>query len=97
MDPFMPTLKAPGTQRLKLKYDKLVSSFAFISNLRRYTLGASSAAAVRVLEGLIGGGGGGGGGSGDGGGVGMQGMEARLVQAVLHSIEERVAFGKFGL
>jgi len=29
-------LKAPGTERLILKYDKLLSSVAFISNLRRY-------------------------------------------------------------
>jgi len=36
VDPFKPTLKAPGTKRLKLKHDKLVSSFAFIFNLRRY-------------------------------------------------------------
>ena len=60
-------------------------------------LGASSAAAVvtAAMEGLVGGGeGGGGGGSGDGGGVGMEG---RLVEAVLHSIEERAAFGRFGL
>ena len=36
VDPIKPTLKAPGTQRLKLKYDKLLSSFAFNFNLRRY-------------------------------------------------------------
>ena len=30
-------LKAPGTKRLKLKYDVLLSSFAFSFNLRRYT------------------------------------------------------------
>jgi hypothetical protein len=29
-------LKAPGTQRLNLKYDKLLSSLAFEFNLRRY-------------------------------------------------------------
>jgi hypothetical protein len=35
-----PTLKAPGTKRLKLKYDKLLSilpKIAFNLNLRRYT------------------------------------------------------------
>jgi len=32
-----PTLKAPGTKRLKLKYNILLSSFAFNCNLRRYT------------------------------------------------------------
>jgi len=34
-----PVLKAPGTKRLKLKYDKLLSSFAFNFNLRRYSKG----------------------------------------------------------
>jgi len=33
-----PTLKAPGTKRLKLKYDSLRSIFAFKFNLRRYTM-----------------------------------------------------------
>jgi hypothetical protein len=32
-----PTLKPPGTKRLKLKCDVLLSTFAFKSNLRRYT------------------------------------------------------------
>ena len=36
VDPFKSTLKAPGTKRLKLKYDKLLSNFAFNFNLRRY-------------------------------------------------------------
>ena len=31
-----PTLKAPGTKPLKLKFDKLLSSCAFRINLRRY-------------------------------------------------------------
>ena len=31
-------LKPPGTECLKLKYDNLLSSFAFKFNLRRYTL-----------------------------------------------------------
>ena len=31
-----PMLKASGTKRLKLNYDKLVSSFASKLNLRRY-------------------------------------------------------------
>ena len=37
VDPIEPTSKAPGTKRLKLEYDKLLSSFAFKFNLRRYT------------------------------------------------------------
>jgi hypothetical protein len=39
VEPIKPTLKAPGSKRLKLKYDKPHSSFAFKFNLRRYTLG----------------------------------------------------------
>jgi len=34
-----PVLKAPCFQRLKLKYDKLLSSFAFNFDLRRYIKG----------------------------------------------------------
>ena len=32
-----PTLKAPGSKRLKLEHEKLLSNFAFNFNLRRYT------------------------------------------------------------
>jgi len=39
VDPVQPTLKAPGTKRLKLKYDDLVSNFTFKFNLRRYNKG----------------------------------------------------------
>jgi hypothetical protein len=34
-----PTLKAPGTRRLKLQHDEPLSSFAVKLNLRRYDLG----------------------------------------------------------
>jgi len=34
-DPIIPTLKAPGTKRLKLKCDEPLSNFAFNINLRR--------------------------------------------------------------
>ena len=37
VDPIKPTLKPPGTKRLKLKCDVLLSTFAFKFNLRRYT------------------------------------------------------------
>ena len=37
--PIKPTLKAPGTKRLKLKYDEALSNFAFKFNLRRYIKG----------------------------------------------------------
>jgi hypothetical protein len=38
VDPIKPKLKAPGTKRLKLKYDELLSTFAFKINSRRYTM-----------------------------------------------------------
>jgi len=37
VDPVKPTLKAPGTMRLKAKHVKLLSNFAVRFNLRRYT------------------------------------------------------------
>ena len=37
VEPMNPTLKVPGAKRLNLKYDELLSSFAFNFNLRRYT------------------------------------------------------------
>jgi hypothetical protein len=37
VDPIKPTLKPPGTKRLKLKNDATPSKFAFNFNLRRYT------------------------------------------------------------
>ena len=37
VDPIKPILRAPGTERLKLKYDEPPSKFAFKFNLRRYT------------------------------------------------------------
>jgi len=39
VDPFKRTLKPPGTKRLRLQYDELVSSVAFNFNMRRYTTG----------------------------------------------------------
>jgi len=36
VDPVKPMLKPPGTKRLSLKYDILLSSRAFIMYLRRY-------------------------------------------------------------
>ena len=40
VDPIKPTLKAPGTKRLKLKCDVLLSTSAFKSNSRRYNKAA---------------------------------------------------------
>jgi hypothetical protein len=39
VDPIKPTLKPPGTNRLKLGYDEPPSNFAFNVKLRRYTMG----------------------------------------------------------
>jgi len=39
VEPIKPTLKAPGTKRLKPQYDGLLSNFAFKFNLRRYPSG----------------------------------------------------------
>jgi len=38
VDPIKPTLKAPGTKRLKVKCDESLSNFAFNFNLRRYSV-----------------------------------------------------------
>ena len=42
VDPMKPTLKAPGSERLKLKCDEPLSNFAFKFNLRRYIEGGRS-------------------------------------------------------
>jgi hypothetical protein len=47
--PIKPTLKAHGTKRLNLKYDEVLSSFAFKFNLRRYNPVANQ----RSLETLL--------------------------------------------
>ena len=36
VDPIRPTLKAPGTERLKLNHEELPLNFSFKFNLRRY-------------------------------------------------------------
>ena len=42
VDPIKPTLKAPGTNPLKLQYDEPLSNFAFKFNLHRYTTGGGA-------------------------------------------------------
>jgi len=42
--PIKPRLKAPGTKRLKMKHDRLLSNLAFNFNWRRYTRAPSSSA-----------------------------------------------------
>jgi hypothetical protein len=48
VDPIKATLKAPGTKRLKLKSDELLSSFAFNFNMRRYSKGGPYLAKMRI-------------------------------------------------
>jgi len=50
VDPTKPTLKAPGTQRLTLKYYKLLSSFAFKFDLRRYIKASLSKMMMRMSK-----------------------------------------------
>ena len=45
VDRIKPTLKAPATKRLKLKYDQPLSNFAFHFNLRHH-----NAALARLAE-----------------------------------------------
>jgi hypothetical protein len=42
LDPIKHTLKAPGTERLKLKYDEPLSKVTFKFNLRRYNVGPAA-------------------------------------------------------
>jgi len=49
-DPIKPMLKASGTKRLKVKFDTLLSNFAFKINLRRYTKLAEDLAAMSARQ-----------------------------------------------
>ena len=48
VDPVKPKWKPPGTKRLKLKCDILLSNFAFKFNLRRYTMARTSTSVTTV-------------------------------------------------
>jgi len=48
VDPIKPTLRSPGTKRLKLKCDEPPSNFAFNINMRRYNEAQARAAAYEV-------------------------------------------------
>jgi len=50
VDPIKPTLNAPGPKPLKLKCDKLLSTCAFKSNLRRFNLELKRLKAAERLE-----------------------------------------------
>ena len=46
VEPVKPTLKPPGSKRLKLEAEKLLSNFAFKFNLRRYNTARFYAAEI---------------------------------------------------
>jgi len=48
IDPIKPKLKPPGTKRLKLEYDGLLSNSAFKFNLRRYTKAFAAASRINI-------------------------------------------------
>ena len=52
VEPMKSRLKAPGPKRLKLRYDNLLSSFAFKFNLRRYTWGYRALTAHTGFRGM---------------------------------------------
>ena len=49
VDPIKAKLKQPGTKRLKLKYGKPISRFAFKFNLRQYIMGLCTIDAKRII------------------------------------------------
>ena len=53
--PIKLTLKAPGTKRLKPKYDEPLSSIGFKFNLRRYTMMRAAKAAKAAVADKAGG------------------------------------------
>jgi len=50
VDPIKPVLNAPGTKRLNLKYDEVLSNFAFKFNLRRYMMAAAKQGLAEAIE-----------------------------------------------
>ena len=52
VEPMKPTLKAPGSTCLKLKYDEPPSEFAFKFNLRRYTMASTVDGLDEAYDGL---------------------------------------------
>jgi len=53
LDPIKPELKPPGTERLKLMCDTLVSTFAFKFRLRRYIQGLAQATNIVFSNGAL--------------------------------------------
>jgi hypothetical protein len=49
--PIKTSLTTPGAKRLKLKYDKLLSSLAFKFNLRHYTVGVQQPVPAAARQG----------------------------------------------
>jgi len=50
VDPIKPTLKAPGTERLKLKHEELLSHFGYKFKMRRYSLDIGEGNYMMELE-----------------------------------------------
>jgi hypothetical protein len=50
VDPIKPTLKAPGTKRLKLEHRNPLSTFAFKCNLHRYKQGKMSCLIINDID-----------------------------------------------
>ena len=46
--PIKPTLKAPGTERLKLKYEEQLSNFGFKFKFRRYSMATEHPSNVAI-------------------------------------------------
>ena len=53
VDPIKPTLKAPGTKRLKLHTDEPLSNLAFKCNLRRYIVGDDGTVMLTLSDGSV--------------------------------------------
>ena len=51
VDPINATLRAPGTERLKLNYEELLSNFGFKFKLRRYNKELEKLSTMRVKDG----------------------------------------------
>jgi len=50
VDPIKPTLKAPGSKKLILKHDQLVSNLGFDFNLRRFNVASLLADGTRLAR-----------------------------------------------
>jgi hypothetical protein len=97
VDPMNPKLKPPGTKRLKLKCDILLSTSGFKLNLRRYKeVDVAVAASASVVGGSVGGAGGAGAGAAGVGGAGATGGGAGAAGRGGHARQVRQDTGVAG-